>query len=807
MAHLLAVVVASAIASDCAGLRCVFAGNTTWAGDGLQATLSIDPAAASDASGRAPATLQLSGTGGTHVLAGRAAWDASAREMLVEAEDGSWLALSSAVAPTTLLLHLGGFPAAPALTGSVHALDWQRPLPRGELANFAAAAAALGRGDAFVAGSLGGMGGSVLIQSLEDGSCLLSGEPSALNDASPNGQSRVDRPLLGPCDAAEALWTVGAGSSRGVRSLASIRSTCLRRRTLSRSRKPLTLGSCGSRGSRRWSVLHSGHLASARLLPNNSLGRLIGNWTRQPAQFCLRVSRPSDAAAARAWASCHARPACRAQGLVGACCPTEDGDFLPCCNATAPPVEAGLETAPCDAAGGFLLRVLPAPGLAPRAAMGGGAGGVAGKEEGGRAAGKQGGRESDALSDGQFAMLRAALEPASRRQLATGGDSRGTLAALLAGVPGLAGQGGWGAGSQAVVPWARFVEAVVSSQRSALAAADAAAGAAKAAAAAATHNASSTAADIGRRLAEAEAKAVAEAAARSAAENRLAEASRAAAANGAELAEAAQREEELRAAAARAKAYAESLAERTAAAERESLAASARVGEVEAQVDGAQHACNATRDRLAEIEAEVITARAAARKAEAALAIAAAEADGASRHEGTAREQVLEAVGRAAACEARVADEWRSQADCEAAGVAREVAEARLLRLTEKARADADSLRECRAAEAGHAQVAADATACAEARQALTTEVSLLRASLGARGEALAAAMASEAQAVSAAGVAQVRAAVFCCNFPFAPPSHNLPRPPRPHVIAVLCAEPPPLILASGEGAGGCLTA
>jgi len=499
-------------APGCVGLHCVFAGNTTWSNGALQATLRIELSGATDA----PATLELTAHTGTRILSGLAAWDDGAREMLVTGD--GWRALSSATAPTVLLLQAT---TDEDLPGTVHSLAWQRPLPRGELARYPAAATALAEGDA-AAGSLGAAGGAVLIQSLEDGRCLLSGGA--------DGGSLT--PVFGACDAPEAVWAVGGGATNATRSLRAVAGTanaCLRL-----SKGPLGLGPCAYSGTTRWSVLPSGVLASAGIPTAGARVAAALRLVRPPPPtFCIRAAQPSDVA----------------------------------------PDAATLETAPCDAPGAILLRAVPAPGLAPRAALGQRTPGAA------AAAQPKGGSGGEALplTEPQFDLLRAALHPASRRQLASGGADHagGAIAAIL----GRAGDAG-----AAAVPWVSFVDGVLAAQRSALAAASAAATERAQLTSAATQDVRTRAAELARKLEASEAEKEKEGAARRAAEKQLEATTRSLAATSARLSEAAAEEQALKAESARAGAYAEGMRAKASAAEALALDTAALKGELAAKV-------------------------------------------------------------------------------------------------------------------------------------------------------------------------------------------------------------------------------
>lgn len=689
-----------------------------------------------------PATLALSLNDGRALrLAGLLESDAAATELVLRGERREWAAFASAAAPGTMLLHVAPTPnrshplARVAELGLVHTLAWQRPLPRGELERYAAVAAAIGRGEPGVAGALGGAGGSVLIQSLDDGSCLLSAGPAGAEGAAGGP------PRFGACDAAEAVWAVGPGAGEGAASLRVTAGTsagaCLSRRLGLGRVHPLGLGRCAGRGARRWSVLPTGHLASARVLGPGHPLRALDRLAPQPDHFCVRTVRLADEEAARAWASCDSRPACRAEGLEGTCCPTDGGAYLSCCNASAPPPAAALETAPCDEGGARLVRAVPAPGLAPRAAL---AGAMPAPPP--RAA----------LAEPQLLLLRDALDPVARRQLTAAADEsggKGPLAALLASV------GATGAAEPPAAPWAVFVEGVVASQREALAAAAAAEAAVAAAAAAASHNASARAADLAERLSRAEERSEAEETGRRLAEEQLAEVTRNLAATSARLAESAAREEELRAAAAHAKAHASEMLERAATAERLNLAAAGEAGQLRARVDGAEGACNETRARLSAIEAQLAAAKVAARRAEEAATVARSEAEGASKHEDTARKNVREALARAAMCEARVADEWQTQAECEAAAVARDAAIARLEQLNATLGRETGRLRQCLVTEGALRGAADEAATCAAAQRKMSLEAGAMQNSLTERERTLEAALAAEASAAAKQSVAE----------------------------------------------------
>ncbi|EOD32604.1 hypothetical protein EMIHUDRAFT_230552 [Emiliania huxleyi CCMP1516] len=327
--------------SDCVGLVCVLkATNSTWAGGGLSASLALfDTARRSGLGWGSRASLHLTAAAelphvaaGAHAFEGDATWDEYGQELSIDG--GTWHAYASALSPATLLLHLRLPPAASA---GFHALSWQRPLPRGELARFAEAAAMLAAGEAAAAGSLGPPGRTVLLQDLSGGLCLLSSPSSADDEGGDTAAGRASAPTLGDCASPEAVWQVGAGAAEATRELRA---------------KPLALGKCGSLGTRRWELSEGGRL-SARAVSSSRL------------RFCVRVARPSDEEGARAWAACVARPACADAGEVGLCCPDQEGVRRECCDdAAAPPLPAALETASCDDEAAAALEALHAAAAA-----------------------------------------------------------------------------------------------------------------------------------------------------------------------------------------------------------------------------------------------------------------------------------------------------------------------------------------------------------------------------------------------------------------------------------------------------------
>ena len=461
--------------SDCVGLVCVLkATNSTWAGGGLSASLALfDTARRSGLGWGSRASLHLTAAAelphvaaGAHAFEGDATWDEYGQELSIDG--GTWHAYASALSPATLLLHLRLPPAASA---GFHALSWQRPLPRGELARFAEAAAMLAAGEAAAAGSLGPPGRAVLLQDLSGGLCLLSSPSSADDEGGDTAAGRASAPTLGDCASPEAVWQVGAGAAEATRELRAAAASagggggggggsdvCLRRPAGSSGAKPLALGKCGSLGTRRWELSEGGRL-SARAVSSSRL------------RFCVRVARPSDEEGARAWAACVARPACADAGEVGLCCPDEAGVRRECCDdAAAPPLPAALETASCDdEAAAAVLRVLSAPGLAPRAALHQSTSQASGASSASSAASAAGG--AGALTKAQLDWLNGALLPESRMQ----------LAAAAAASSGGRGGGGGGGGGGGPAPWSAFLRGVVGSQLEALHAAAAAVASAAAA--------------------------------------------------------------------------------------------------------------------------------------------------------------------------------------------------------------------------------------------------------------------------------------------------------------------------------------
>ncbi|EOD24299.1 hypothetical protein EMIHUDRAFT_116011, partial [Emiliania huxleyi CCMP1516] len=440
--------------SDCVGLVCVLkATNSTWAGGGLSASLALfDTARRSGLGWGSRASLHLTAAAelphvaaGAHAFEGDATWDEYGQELSIDG--GTWHAYASALSPATLLLHLRLPPAASA---GFHALSWQRPLPRGELARFAEAAAMLAAGEAAAAGSLGPPGRAVLLQDLSGGLCLLSSPSSADDEGGDTAAGRASAPTLGDCASPEAVWQVGAGAAEATRELRAAAASaaggggggggsdvCLRRPAGSSGAKPLALGKCGSLGTRRWELSEGGRL-SARAVSSSRL------------RFCVRVARPSDEEGARAWAACVARPACADAGEVGLCCPDQEGVRRECCDdAAAPPLPAALETASCDdEAAAAVLRVLSAPGLAPRAALHQSTSQASGASSASSAASAAGG--AGALTKAQLDWLNGALLPESRMQ----------LAAAAAASSGGRGGGGGGGGGGGPAPGSAFLRGV-----------------------------------------------------------------------------------------------------------------------------------------------------------------------------------------------------------------------------------------------------------------------------------------------------------------------------------------------------------